>query len=179
LVTFLPEAGLGVVVLTNAQGVTAGPMTYKVTFRLLELLFDQPATFDAQQAPGLAAAAEARADFLTHLRQVDPQAVTPFLGQYANPDLGMVSVTLDQGVMRLHAGAFHAEMQPLLDDTGAIVGYVPINPPLGGFPPQATLILTRSADDRPQLVLTVPADPGDPELTYQFDPVEGQGTPTP
>ena len=54
LVSFLPEADLGVVILTNGSG-TAGPFTYAVQFRLLELLFDQPAAFDALLATSLAA----------------------------------------------------------------------------------------------------------------------------
>lgn len=171
LVTFLPEAGLGVVVLTNAQAGTAGPMTYGVTFRLLELLFDQPATFDAQQAPGLAAGAAARADFEAHIGEVDAQAVTPFVGSYANPDLGTIAVAVNGSVLRLDAGAFQAELRPLLDDDGAVVGYVAVDPPLGGFPPQMMLAFERGAEDRPRLVLTAPASASDPELVYQFEPM--------
>ena len=59
LVGFMPDADLGVVILTNGSG-TASPFTYAVQFRLLELLFDQPATFDASLAASLAGAAAGR-----------------------------------------------------------------------------------------------------------------------
>src|SRR5215212_11456714 len=41
---FLPDADLGLVVLTN--GISADFFTYAVQFRLFELVFGQPATFD-------------------------------------------------------------------------------------------------------------------------------------
>src|SRR5688500_14884489 len=43
---FLPEADLGIVILTNGGQGAAG-FNFSVQFRLLELLFDQPAAFDA------------------------------------------------------------------------------------------------------------------------------------
>ena len=82
----------------------ADPFTYAVTFRLLELLFDLPATFDAVLAPGLAAAAQGRADFQAHLGQVDPATVMPYLGRYVNPDLGELMLTLRDGALRFQAG---------------------------------------------------------------------------
>jgi CubicO group peptidase (beta-lactamase class C family) len=179
LVTFLPEADFGVVVLTNGQGGTAGLFLYAVTFRLLELLFDQPATFDAQLAPRVAAAAEGRADFLARLGQVDPAAVTPYLGRYTNRDLGPVTLALRDGALLFAAGTFHSELRPLLAEDGTVAGYVPVDPPLGGYPPQMTLTFEQSADGQPRLVLTAPIDPGEPDLVYQFDPVEATATPTP
>lgn len=179
LVTFLPEANLGIVVLTNAQAATAGPMTYTATFRLFELLFDQPATFDAGQAPGLDAAAQARADFLARLGLTDPATVTPYLGWYANPDLGAARLALQDGALFFDVGSFRTELRPLLDDAGTIVGYVPLDPPLGGFPPQMTLNLEHDANDQPTIVLTAPVDPGEADLVYSFDAVSTSATPTP
>ena len=49
-VAFLPEADLGIVLLTNG-GQGAGTFNLAVQFRLLELLFDQPAEFDAMLGP--------------------------------------------------------------------------------------------------------------------------------
>ncbi len=179
LVTFLPEADLGVVMLTNAQAGTAGPATYAVTFRLLELLFDQPATFDAQQEPGLAAAAQARADFLAHLGQIDPPAVTPYLGRYANPDLGSLVLRLEDGALFVVAGSMRSALRPLLNDDGTVASYVLLDPPLGGFPPSATLSFEGAADGRPRIVLAAAVDPGEADLTYTFDVVDPTATPTP
>jgi CubicO group peptidase (beta-lactamase class C family) len=179
LVTFLPEADLGIVVLTNSVGSAAGPLTYAVTFRLFELLFDQPAAFDAEQAPGLAAAAQAQADFLTHLGQVDPATVTPYLGQYANPALGPVRLALRDGALFFDAGQFLSELRPLLNDDGTVAGYVPLDPPLGGFPPSITLTLEHASNERPTIVLTAPVDPGEADLVYTFDVVGTTATPTP
>jgi hypothetical protein len=179
LVTFLPEAELGVVVLTNAAPGTAGPLTLAVTFRLLELLFDQPATFDAAMAPGLAAAAQGRADLLSHLGEVDPATVTPFLGRYANPDLGKVTLALWAGKLVCDAGAFRTELRPRLNADGAVVDYLPVDAPLAGFPPQMTFTLEQDATRGPRVVLTIPADPGEADLVYAYEPVAAAATPAP
>src|SRR5215210_4784475 len=55
-VAFLPEADLGIVLLTNG-GQGAGTFNYAVQFRLFELLFDQSAEFDAMLGPFLEAQA--------------------------------------------------------------------------------------------------------------------------
>jgi CubicO group peptidase (beta-lactamase class C family) len=179
LVTFLPDANLGIVVLTNSVGSTASSLVYSATYRLFELLFDQPAAFADEQAPGFAAAAQARADFVAHLGPVDQAAVTPFLGQYANPALGPVGLAWRDGALLFDANSFHAELRALLDDAGTVTGYVPFDPPLGGFPPTFTLTLEPAADGQPTLVLTAPLDAGEADLVYTFDPVATMATPTP
>lgn len=179
LVTFLPEADLGVVVLTNAQSGTAGIFIYAVTFRLLELLFDQPATFDAEMAPRREAAAQGRADFLAHLGQVDADVVAPYLGWFTNPDLGSLRLEMPDGVLHVAAGQYYSELRPLLDDDGVVTGYVPIDPSLGGFPPQLTIALAQASDGQPLLDVTVPVEPGEADLLYQFTPLAVEATPTP
>ena len=179
LVSFLPEADLGVVVLTNGAAGAAGPFTYAATFRLLELLFDQPAAFGAQAAAGLASATAGRAELLAHLGQVDPAEVRPYLGWYANPDLGPVRLALQDGALLVAAGAFRSELRPRLEDDGTVAGYVLVDAPLGGYPPQMTLTFEQSTDDRPRIVLTVPSDPGEADVVYAFDPVDATATPTP
>lgn len=178
LTTFLPEANLGVVVLTNVQGGTAGLFSYGATFRLLELLFDQPATFDAQLAPRRAAAAQGQTDFRARLGEVDPAAVAPYLGWYSNPALGPISLAEQDGVLRLTAGAFRSALRPLLDDADSVEGYVPFDPPLGGYPPQLTIAFAQTPAGQPQLVFTVPVEPGEADLEYTFDPIDPVATPT-
>ena len=172
LVSFLPEADLGVVILTNGSG-TAGPFTYAVQFRLLELLFDQPAAFDALLATSLASAAEGRADLLAHLGEIDPAAVTPYLGRYANPDLGEVTLALQEGLA--HPGRLARSARsccPRLDDDGTVTGYLPVTPPWASNPPEAMFTLRADADDRPRLVMTVRGDPGEEDVVYTFEPIE-------
>jgi CubicO group peptidase (beta-lactamase class C family) len=111
LVGFMPDADLGFVILTNGSG-TAGPFTYAVQFRLLELLFDQPAAFDTLLATSLAGAAAGRADLLAHLGEIDPAAVTPYLGRYANPELGEVALVLQGDLLTLIAGTVRSRLLP-------------------------------------------------------------------
>jgi CubicO group peptidase (beta-lactamase class C family) len=169
LVSFLPEAELGVVILTNRSG-TAGPFSYAVQFRLLELVFDQPAAFDALLATSLASAAEARADLLAHLGEIDPTAVTPYLGRYANPDLGEVTLSLQEDVLTLDAGAVRSQLLPRIGDDGALTGYIPVTPPWASNPPDATFML-ENAGDQSRLVLSVRSDPGEEDVVYVFEPI--------
>jgi CubicO group peptidase (beta-lactamase class C family) len=177
LVTFLPEADLGVVVLTNGSG-NAAQLTYAIVFRLLELVFDQPEWFDALLAARLAGAAAGRDELLAQLGQVDPAAVTPFLGRYVNPDLGDMTLTFPAGQLIFEADGMRSELRPQLDAAGTVAGYLMVDPPLGGFPPQLTITL-EEAGDRPHIVITVPADLGAPDLVYPYEPVAAAATPSP
>ena len=177
LVGFMPDADLGVVILTNGSG-TAGPFTYAVQFRLLELLFDQPATFDASLAASLAGAAAGRADLLAHLGEIDPAAVAPYLGRYTNPDLGEVALQLQGDSLIWIAGAIRSRLLPRTDDDGAVTGYLPVTPPWASNPPEAILTF-EEAGDRPRLVMSVRSDLGEADVVYTFEPIELAATPTP
>ena len=170
LVSFLPEANLGVVILTNRSG-TASPFTYAVQFRLLELVFDQPAAFDAMLATSLKGAAAARDALLTHLGKIEPVAVTPYLGRYANPDLGEVTLSLQEDVLTLDAGAVRSQLLPQIDDDGAVTGYIPVTPPWASNPPEAMFTFD-DAGDQPRLVMSVRSDPGEEDVVYMFEPIE-------
>jgi CubicO group peptidase (beta-lactamase class C family) len=177
LVGFMPDADLGVVILTNRSG-TAGPFTYAVQFRLLELLFDQPAAFDALLTAGLAGAAAGRADLLTHLGEIDPAAVTPYLGRYANPDLGEVALLLQGDSLILIAGAVRSQLLPRLADDGAVTDYLPVTPPWASNPPDTVLTFEDAGDQR-RLLMSVRSDPGEADVVYTFEPIELAATPTP
>ena len=178
LVTFLPEAKLGVVVLTNGSG-PASQLTYGIVFRLLELVFDQPETFNALMEARVAGAAAGRDELLAELGQVDPAAVTPYLGRYANPDLGEMTLSFHDGTLIFEADGMRSEMRPRLNPDGAAAGYLLVDPPLGGFPPQLTINLEQGAAGRPHIVMTVPADHGEPDIVYPYDPVAGDAMATP
>jgi CubicO group peptidase (beta-lactamase class C family) len=170
LVSFLPEANLGVVILTNRSG-TASPFTYAVQFRLLELVFDQPAAFDTMLATSLAAAAGARSDLLAHLGAIEPAAMTPYLGRYANPNLGEVTISLQGDELTLEAGAIRSQLLPRIDDDGAVTGYIPATPPWASNPPDAVLTF-EDTSDQPKLVMSVRSDPGEEDVVYEFESVE-------
>ncbi|MEZ4563713.1 MAG: serine hydrolase domain-containing protein [Thermomicrobiales bacterium] len=177
LVTFLPEAGLGAVVLTNGSG-AAGQLIYAVTFRLLELLFEQPATMDALVAANLAGVASGRADLLATIGQIDPAVVTPFLGTYANPDLGDLTLTLRGDTLTFASGPYRSALLPQMAEDGSVAGYLIVDPPLSGFPPQGVFVLEPGTGGQPRIVLTVPADGGEPDLVYVYEPLGTTATPT-
>jgi len=166
------------VVLTNGSGVAA-QLTYGVVFRLFELLFDQPASFDAFLTSRLDGLAAARDALLAQLGAVDPATVAPFLGRYTNPDLGEMQLTMRGDKLYFRAAANLSQVRPRLADDGTVDGYILVDPTLGGFPPQATLTLSQSEDGRPRIVMTALADSGDPDLVYDFDQVASMATPAP
>jgi CubicO group peptidase (beta-lactamase class C family) len=170
LVSFLPEADLGVVILTNRSG-TASPFTYAIQFRLLELIFDQPAAFDDLLAKSLASAAESRADLLAHLGEIDPAGVAPYLGRYANPDLGDIALSLREDVLTLDAGAVRSQLLPQIDDDGAVTEYIPVTAPWASIPPDAMFTFD-DAGDQPRLVMSVRSDRGEENVIYVFEPIE-------
>jgi CubicO group peptidase (beta-lactamase class C family) len=164
-VAFLPEADLGVVILTNG-GQGAGPFNFAVQFRLLELLFDQPPAFEAQMVQFLAAQEVQLAVLRAQPRAVDPAVVSPYLGRYVNSALGEVELKLQNGSLDFDAGEIRSELQPRMDDAGQVVAYVFTDPPLAGAPGAVTL--RQSAAGLPEIVATVE---GDGAETYVFTPM--------
>ena len=148
----LPDAGLGLVVLTN--GTDAELFTYAVQFRLFELAFGQPAAFDPVVQAGLAGEAQQAADLQRQLGTVDPVAMTPYLGRYASDVLGEVEVALEGGALILDAGDFRAELRLLREGDGTT--YLTNDLPLAG---PATVAFAR--------------DGGAPTMTFT-DPTTGE-----
>ena len=174
-VAFLPEADLGVVILTNG-GRGAAPFNLGVQFRLLELLFDQPAEFDALMAQFLGADAALAAELQARLRPVDPAAVDPYLGRYGHPALGEVELALRAGELVLDAGELRSELRPVADAAGQVTGYVFADPPLAGIP----VTLRRGADGQPELAVTVEGETPEATQDYVFTVLEpAAATPTP
>jgi CubicO group peptidase (beta-lactamase class C family) len=175
LVTLLPEADLGAVVLTNATIGAAGTFTTAVQMRLLELLFDLPATIDEVLAPGPAAVAQAREELLAQLGPVDPAAVDPYLGRYANPDLGELTLALREGTLIFDTGTLRSELRPQLSADGTVTDYLFVDPPLGSFPPELTVSLAQNAAGHPQPMLTVVTAPGEAAESYSYELVGALG----
>ena len=178
LLTFLPESELGVVVLTNGSG-SAGQMIYAVVFRLLELLFDQPVTMGVMVEANLAAMASGRTELLATIGQIDPAAVAPFVGTYSNPDLGDMTLQLRADTLTFASGPYRSSLLPQMAEDGSVAAYLIVDPPLSGFPPQGSFVFEQDSDGQPRIVLTVPADAGDPDLVYVYEPIGAMATPTP
>jgi CubicO group peptidase (beta-lactamase class C family) len=171
-VAFLPEADLGVVILTNdvARG---GPFTSAVQFRLLELLFDQPAEIDPLLAQFLGGGGSEAPRF----GQVDAAAVAPYLGRYTNSALGEVELRLEGERLVLDAGEVRSALRPLVDEAGQVTAYVFADPPLAGAP--APVTLRQGADGRPEVAVTVEGENPEATQTYVFTQVEASAAATP
>jgi CubicO group peptidase (beta-lactamase class C family) len=126
----LPGAGLGLVILTN--GVGAEFFNYAVQFRLFELVFDQPATFDPMITAAIAGTAQQRAELQQQLGVIDPVAVAPYLGRYTHDVLGEVDVELGDGTLVLNAGEVRAELWGLHDPATGETTYLTSDLPLSG-----------------------------------------------
>lgn len=154
----LPEADLGIVVLTNGRRNNA--FIQAVRYRLLELAFDQPHEFDAQAVYmekqsiefALAPVAEAVA--------VDVAQAMPYLGRYANDALGEVVLRLEGQTLILDSGELVMEVRARLDESGATSGYVIYSfiGPVLGLPLQ----LTHDEAGNAQLIL------GQDAAQYEF-----------
>ncbi len=171
-VAFLPEADLGVVILTNG-GQGAGPFALAVQFRLLELLFGQAPEFDPLVGQIVEAGAAQAAELRARLRPVDPAAVAPWLGRYVHPTLGEVELALRGGALVFDAGEVRSELRGVADEAGRAVGYAFVDPPLAGPSP---VTLRRGADGRPEVVMAVE---GEGAETYVFVPLEAGAAATP
>jgi CubicO group peptidase (beta-lactamase class C family) len=132
--SFLPEQGIGIVVLANAQG--ANTFTEGVMARLRELLYEQPAAYDEQIGFILQQAEAQFAELSASIGDAPAQAdVADYLGDYSSDVLGTVRVSYQDGMLRLDAGEFVSELRPSLssevEDGAAFVLY---DPPLPGVP---------------------------------------------
>lgn len=166
---FLPEADLGIVVLTN--GAAADVLTISIQYRLLELLFARPETFDALVAQEIEANAQALADLQSSLGVVDPESIAPWLGLYHSDVLGDVEITVADGVAMFDAGELQSTMTPLLDDGDVGETYLLAEPPFAGAP--ATFAMR---DGAPVMTLT---DPGTgEEILFTFASSGEAATPT-
>ena len=86
-------------------------------------------------------------------RAVKPELVTPYLGDYSNPDLGEVILKLEGESLILDSGESVMEALAVVDATGVPQGYVInsyIGPVLG-----IGVQLTYDASDNPQLTLLI------------------------
>ena len=159
--TFLPDAGLGVVVLANGWGTNSFNMA--VRERLLELVFDQEPRVAAQVDFAVEQTRVASAEVEEKLRDTRPAAVRPFVGRYRNDALGEVALSLIGGVLMLDAGEFTGELRPVVNDAGKPDGYILYDGPLARTP-----FTLRRGGGRSSLVM------GEGAEAYTFEWVGGR-----
>jgi CubicO group peptidase (beta-lactamase class C family) len=151
---FLPEAELGIVVMSNGR--LANSFTQAIRFRLWELAFEQAHEFDAQAIFTHAQTMEFALAPVVGAVAVEPEWVTPYVGRYSNPDLGEVILKLEGESLILDSGELVMEVLAVVDTTGAPQGYVInsyIGPVLG-----IAVQLTHDATDDPLLTLVKGTD---------------------
>jgi CubicO group peptidase (beta-lactamase class C family) len=142
---FLPEADLGISILTNGQ--YTDYFTEAVRYRLLELVFDQPQEVDAQAAFAYQAMRQSFTEPISDTVAVDPGVVEPYVGRYTNAALGDVDVRLEGDQLIFDVGEFALELRAVPDETGAVEQYITYGPPLIGV----TVRFEESATGEPTL----------------------------
>jgi CubicO group peptidase (beta-lactamase class C family) len=161
---FLPDAGLGIVVLTNAQA--SNPFNSGVRTRLFDLVFDD---VDADaDAANIAFMIEQYKDIVqlpkTTADQVDAALVQPYLGAYTNAALGGLTLELQDTKLYADVGEFRTELLPVMkeDEPDVVDYYVTTDPPMSGLPVR----LRQTDSGTPEVVI------GQGVTEYIFTPAE-------
>lgn len=151
--TFLPDANLGVIVLTNARA--SNLFNGNVTTRLLELVFEQEPQVERELAFFLQQMEKQVSELQEKLGDsVDEAAVAPFLGAYSHPVMGDVDLSMQDGKLLLDVGEFVAELLPYSDPDVQFEGYVQVNAPGQGL----TFRLENDESGAPQIVFVSGAE---------------------
>lgn len=167
--TFLPDAGIGVVVLTNGRATNT--FNEAVIERVLRRLYglsveeaerDYAFTLEVTEQGLDRARAALRGE-------VDPVAVAAHLGTYRNPALGDLRLAWEDGRLMMDAGEFALELRRRVDPADGSIGYMTVSPPLMGL----VLELTEDAAGKPALEAWVPPD------RYRFTRVGHAAAPQP
>jgi CubicO group peptidase (beta-lactamase class C family) len=166
-VAFIPDADIGIVVLTNAQD--ANVVTAGIRQRLFELVYDQPGAIESQFSAAVEDAKQARAQMLAQLGDpLDSVQAGVLTGEYANAALGPVTVEFVDGALVADTGEFRVALQPLriLPPDGP--AFVVADPPFAGLPVQFD-----TSGTAPRLIY------GAAPEEYTFDLLPSPPTPVP
>jgi erythromycin esterase-like protein/CubicO group peptidase (beta-lactamase class C family) len=156
--TFLPDANLGIAILSNVQNNTT--FIGAVRSRVLELAYGLPMKADASYAQRTAQAQQAIRDQLAQFPpHLDLAAVAPYQGVYTNPELGEVMLALKDEKFVLDTGTFTTELRSAGKGT-----YLFWDSPLVGL----QVKLTQDAARR--LGLQLISEEADQSGTYTFTP---------
>jgi len=153
--TLLPDANLGIVVLTNAQNANLFGMA--VRSRVIELAFGQPMEMDARYAAGVEYAKGRFHEKSLRRLSLDSTAAAAYQGTYQNEALGEASVTFAGGKLKLVAGGFTSELKNVGGGT-----YILWDPPL------ASALVHFARDEQGQTRFVFDADDPDMPEKYVF-----------
>lgn len=131
-IAFMPEAGLGIVVLTNQQ---ASALPDAIGYQLIELLFEQEDELDAQIDYALEQAETSIAELEAELEaDIDPATIEPYLGHYVNEALGDITIEMQVDVPVMDVGEFVIDFSLYTgDDDEKVDTYMFTNAPLAGL----------------------------------------------
>jgi CubicO group peptidase (beta-lactamase class C family) len=163
ILAFLPEANLAIAVISNAGLSNAATrLPTAITFRLFELVFGQPMTFDARFVAAIEADKQMRVETIQQLQPtLDKATVESYVGVYTNNGLGKITLSVEDNKFILDVGEFASELRPIGEET-----YVFWDPPLA----TARVELTWDYGDQP-IVIFDPHNPDAPML-YTFTKVQ-------
>jgi CubicO group peptidase (beta-lactamase class C family) len=157
---FLPEAGVGISVLTNGRGTNL--FNTAVRMRLLEMVYDQEAEYDVQVDFVDQYQRNTLAEMAANLGEVDEAAVEPYLGSYINAALGEIVLEVEDGRLFIDAGEFRSELRPNLGEEAREGQYMMYDMPL------ATLGLRFQQDDAGDPIIVL----GSGVTEYTFEMVD-------
>ncbi|MBX2997903.1 MAG: serine hydrolase [Caldilineaceae bacterium] len=157
---FLPDAGIGVSVLTNGR--VTNLFNEAVRTRLWEMLYDQEPLIDTQIDFALESMRSSYESIARDLGEVDAAEVEPFLGRYTNPALGEITLSLAEDRLLFDAGEFAATLRPYEGEDARESQYLMVDMALAGL---GIRLVTDAAGD-PIVVLGAGA------IEYTFTPIE-------
>jgi CubicO group peptidase (beta-lactamase class C family) len=147
---FLPQAGLGIVVLSNGQ--SSNPFNEAIRTKLFDLAFGQDSKVDEGLAflleQGKMSVEQAKSRF----QPLDVAAVTAFIGDFTDPVLGSLRLSLENAKLYADFGEAKSELRPQRGDDGKL-RYLMMEPPLAGAPFELVV-----QDGTPVVVLDVATD---------------------
>lgn len=147
--SYMPEQGIGLVVLVNQQ---ASAVPTLVMQRFYELALD----VEDGDAAGLrdylvAQNAEARAKAEGKIEEaIDAEVIAPYLGTFSNEVLGTITLAQDaNGTVTYDAGEFASEVWASADENTGEITYLLAEPPLAG----ERVRLTTAEDGTPTITI--------------------------
>lgn len=116
---WMPDKGVGLVVLTNGNYPLAGEIRTPIGRRLFELIFDAKPDAEERLTYALATHADDVAKERARIGKEFPgDWLTSFAGTYENAELGKIRIYEKDGAPRLDGGEWNARIAPKTTDDG-------------------------------------------------------------
>jgi CubicO group peptidase (beta-lactamase class C family) len=130
---FLPNEGIGIVVLANGQAASA--FTEGIRNRLFELMYDLPPTFDTEIQYFLDQNKAALEELQGQIADVPPGVAGLAIGTFRSEILGDIEFRLEDGELILDAGEFSSPVKYIpQSSTDGEFTFITIAPPVTGSP---------------------------------------------